>query len=132
MLKSVLCAAALMLPMAAYAGTVNGIYQTEKNDEGAYLLIKFGPCQNNKALSCGIIHRAVDAKGASTTDYEHIGKAIVWGMKDKGNGKYGSGKIWAPDTGKTYSSKMEMKGKNLKVSGCVAIICRAQTWLKAK
>jgi len=128
MLKSMICALALVLPAVANAGNVSGIYRTEKNEDGAYLLIKFGACHNNGALTCGIIHRAVDAKGTVTTDYEHIGKAIVWNMKDRGNGKYGSGKIWAPDTNKTYSSKMEFKGKNLKVSGCVAIICRAQTW----
>ena len=37
---------------------------------------------------------------------------------------------WAPDRDKVYSSKMELSGSILEVSGCVFGICRAQTWTR--
>lgn len=132
MLKPILTCAALALPSLALADTVSGNYRTEANEDGAFLVVKFGPCPQNGAQSCGIISKAVGPDGKSISGYEHIGKPIVWGMQDRGNGKWGKGKIWAPDTNKTYASKMERKGANLKVSGCVAIICRAQTWTPVK
>ena len=46
-----------------------------------------------------------------------IGHDIILGMQIKGNGKYAGGTIWAPDTDKTYSSKMTLKGDALLVKG---------------
>jgi len=132
MLKVLICTIALSAPVASFAGTVNGLYRTEANDEGSYLVVKFAPCASNASQSCGTIIKAVDKNGKSASDYEHLGKKIVWAMKDKGNGKYSGGKIWAPDTDKTYASKMTVQSGSLKVSGCVAIICRSQLWKAAK
>ena len=54
-------------------------------------------------------------------------------MKSKGNGKYGGGKIWAPDRDKTYSSKLVLSGDQLQVKGCILIICRdGGTWQRVK
>ena len=46
-----------------------------------------------------------------------IGHDIILGMQIKGNGKYAGGTIWAPDTDKTYGSKMTLKGDALLVKG---------------
>ena len=54
-------------------------------------------------------------------------------MKAKGDGKYGGGKIWAPDRDKTYASKLEPEGDMLKVSGCVFSDLRdGGTWMRVK
>lgn len=132
MLRSFLLGAALLSPAIAQADTVNGTFRTEAGETGGYLVVKMGPCSNDAALTCGVIEKAMSPEGKAVKGYEHTGKALVWGMKDKGKGKFAGGKIWAPDTDKTYSSKMEVKGANLKVSGCVAIICRSQLWKPAK
>ncbi|MCR9114486.1 MAG: DUF2147 domain-containing protein, partial [Rhodobacteraceae bacterium] len=43
------------------------------------------------------------------------------------------GKVYSPDRGKTYKSKLVLNGKTLKVSGCVLGICRdGGTWQKVK
>jgi uncharacterized protein (DUF2147 family) len=60
------------------------------------------------------------------------GMEIIRGMKASGGGKYAGGTILKPDEGKVYKSKMELVegGKKLEVSGCVAFICKSQTWLR--
>ncbi len=127
-MKTILLAAAMMLPGLAHADVVSGVFQTEPGDTGGFLHVEMGPCASNAALSCGTILRAYEADGSQLNDYEHLGKPIVWDMEDRGNGNFGSGKIWAPDRDKTYNSKMQLNGGNLTVEGCVAFICRGQLW----
>ena len=60
-----------------------------------------------------------------------IGRDIILGMQIKGKGKYAGGTIWAPDTDKTYSSKMTLKGDVLLVKGVIAVFfCRGQNWTR--
>lgn len=60
------------------------------------------------------------------------GMEIIRGMKAEGGGEYAGGTILKPDEGKVYKSKMELVegGKKLEVSGCIAFICKSQTWLR--
>ena len=60
------------------------------------------------------------------------GMEIIRGMKASGGGKYAGGTILKPDEGKVYKSKMVLVegGKKLEVSGCIAFICKSQTWLR--
>jgi len=58
------------------------------------------------------------------------GMTILWNLKADGTNSWGGGTILDPANGKTYKSKASLKpgGRELDVSGCVAFICRAQTW----
>ena len=60
------------------------------------------------------------------------GMEIIRGMKAEGGGAYAGGTILKPDEGKVYKSKMELieGGKKLEVSGCIAFICKSQTWIR--
>ena len=60
------------------------------------------------------------------------GMEIIRGMKQDGATAYSGGTILKPDEGKVYKSKMELVdgGKKLEVSGCIAFICKSQTWLR--
>ncbi len=56
------------------------------------------------------------------------GIKMVWGFKAKGDNWKG-GKIYDPNSGKTYKSKMErLSDTELKVSGCVGPFCQGQVW----
>jgi len=68
-----------------------------------------------------------DRKGKPITGME-----IIRGMKASGDGKYAGGTILKPDEGKVYKSKMELVegGRKLEVSGCIAFLCKSQTWLR--
>ena len=60
------------------------------------------------------------------------GMEIIRGMKAEGGGEYAGGTILKPDEGEVYKSKMQLTdgGKTLEVSGCIAFICKSQTWLR--
>lgn len=60
------------------------------------------------------------------------GMTILWNLKADGSNAWSGGTILDPANGKTYKSKMKLQtgGTKLDVSGCVAFICRAQTWVR--
>ncbi len=60
------------------------------------------------------------------------GMVILWNLKADGSNEWSGGTILDPANGKTYKSKMALQpgGNKLDVSGCIAFICRAQTWIR--
>ncbi len=60
------------------------------------------------------------------------GMVILWNLKADGANAWSGGTILDPANGKTYKSKMALQpgGNKLDVSGCIAFICRAQTWVR--
>lgn len=60
------------------------------------------------------------------------GMEIIRGMKADGTDAWSGGTILKPDEGKVYKSKMKLidGGKKLEVSGCIAFICKSQTWVR--
>jgi len=123
-MKHLIAAACLALASAgmALAEPTTGTWKTEPGDTGAFLHVKIEACGDKL---CGTITKVVNSDTMSS-----LGKPIIWDMKAKGNGRYSGGKIWAPDTDKTYRSKMSLNGDTLKVSGCVGPICRGQIWTR--
>ncbi len=127
-LNRIVAALALVAsPLAA--DPLAGIWKTAEGKDGGYLHVTVATCG---AALCGTIDKAFDASGAPSAAYEHLGKRLFWAMSESGGNAYGGGKIWAPDTGKTYSSKMQLHGQTLKVKGCVAggAICQGQDWTR--
>ncbi|NKB76407.1 MAG: DUF2147 domain-containing protein [Gammaproteobacteria bacterium] len=120
-----------LFSLPAFAISISGTFLTETNDEGGYLHVEMLPCESDVNQVCGIIKTAFREAdgGAPNPDYEHLGKLIVWDMKDHGDGRYSGGKIWAVDEDKIYKSKMHKDDENLVVKGCILFICRGQTWL---
>ncbi|CAN0593533.1 unnamed protein product [Ectocarpus sp. 12 AP-2014] len=128
MKRLTLAALAIMIAMPVFADPVLGLYKTQPGDDGKFGHVELYQCD---ASICGVIRKAFDASGKETSS-DNIGRRMIWDMKAQGDGAYGKGKIWAPDRDKTYSSKMELSGNALKVSGCVLGICRAQAWTRIK
>ncbi len=108
----------------ASADPVLGTYQTQPGDTGNFAHVEIYQCAGD---ICGVIRKAFNGSGKQIKS-DTVGKRMIWSMQAQGGGKYGKGKIWAPDRDKTYNSKMELSGATLKVSGCVLGICRGQTW----
>ena len=124
--KIALAALATVLATPALADPVLGLYKTQPGDDGNYGHVEIYQCGEE---ICGVIRAAFDAAG-NTLESENIGKRMIWAMTSDGNGAYRGGKIWAPDRDKVYNSKMELSGSNLEVSGCILVVCRAQSWTK--
>ena len=62
-----------------------------------------------------------------------LGLQLMSGFTKTGDGKWTRGRIYNPEDGRTYRSKLEVKDQNtLNVSGCVLVFCKAQTWTRVK
>ena len=113
----------------AQADPLFGIWQSTADDNGNFGHIEMQDCYGN---ICGTLIKSFGPSGKQISS-ENVGKLIVWDMKSKGNGKYGSGKIWTPDRDKTYASKLVLSGDQLRVSGCILILCREDgIWQRVK
>ena len=124
-LSTILTTICLMWATSAATEPALGVWKSEPGETGGYIHVEIMPCENNL---CGIIIEVVGNDNRSI-----IGRNIINDMKIKGNGKYNGGKIWAPDTDKTYRSHMTLDEDVLTVSGCVAmILCRGQKWTRLK
>lgn len=120
-----------------YAGTalsndVYGLWQSEKNDEGAYIHVDVGACASDANKVCGKIVDAINPNSDEKPAW--IGRNIIENMVADGANNWEDGTIWAPDEDETYSSEMELDGDVLTVSGCVlgGLICRGQDWTRVK
>ncbi|MEO0357220.1 MAG: DUF2147 domain-containing protein [Pseudomonadota bacterium] len=119
-----------VVALTLMAGVANadpalGRWQSEPGESGGYILVDIAMCG---ARLCGTIANVVGNDNTSI-----VGRRIIENMGKNGATEYAGGTIWAPDTDKTYRSKMELLNANtLEVSGCVAggLICRGQTWTR--
>ena len=113
--------AALGFAGAALADPVEGTWRSQPGETGGYIHVRIVPCGSE---ICGVITEVVGNANQSI-----VGRTIISGMRPQGNGAYRGGRIWAPDQDKTYNAKMSLQGADqLKVEGCIAVFCRAQTW----
>ncbi|HQN52720.1 MAG TPA: DUF2147 domain-containing protein, partial [Phenylobacterium sp.] len=61
-----------------------------------------------------------------------VGLTLIKDFRQATQGKWVDGKIYDPQTGKTYASKLSPNPDGtLKVEGCISVICQAQTWKRA-
>ncbi|WP_374470280.1 DUF2147 domain-containing protein [Phenylobacterium sp.] len=61
-----------------------------------------------------------------------VGLQFLRDFKRAEPGRWTGGKIYDPESGKTYDSKLKLNPNGtLKLDGCVLMICRGQTWRRA-
>ena len=125
---AITAAALLALAAPALADPLEGMWRTAQDDNGNSGLIQVAPC--GEAL-CGTLVKSFDASGNDMAS-ANIGRQIISQTVASGGGEY-RGKIYSPDRDKTYSSKLQLSGDRLSVSGCVIGICRdGGTWTRAQ
>lgn len=100
--------------------------------------VRIAPCPGQTGKVCGnIVWLRPPNAGATDSNNPDpkmrgrpiMGMAMLWGFKPAGPGKWTGGKIYDPNSGKTYDSKISANANGtLKVEGCVLMVCQAQTW----
>lgn len=111
------------LPASAQAESPLGLWRTEAvGKTGAFLDVRIAPC--GEAL-CGTVEATHNTR---RTDL--VGQTLMTGMVPDEEGGWGSGTIVAPDNGKEYAGSMWLEGGDLKVRGCVTLLCRSQVWTR--
>ena len=99
--------------------------------------VKIAPCAGQPGRMCGNISWLKTPANATDTNNPDaklktrpiLGLPMLHGLKSSAPGKWSGGKIYDPQSGKTYDSKISVNPNGtLKVEGCIAVICQAQTW----
>ena len=96
-------------------------------------VVRIGPCG---ASLCGRIARVL-ARGAPTTDVNNpnralrrrplVGVNVLSGFTPAGTG----GRAYNPQNGRSYRATLRLNADGtLRVTGCVTVICRSQTWTR--
>lgn len=104
--------------------------------------VRIAPCAGKADRLCGAIFWLKNPADQKATDVNNpeaklrsrpiLGLPMLYGFKAAGPGRWTGGKIYDPQTGKTYDSKLSINPNGtLKVEGCVAVICQAQTWKRS-
>ncbi|HEY8616653.1 DUF2147 domain-containing protein [Phenylobacterium sp.] len=114
--------------------------------EGGRARIRLAPCPAAADRLCGTILSLKDpndpATGRPRLDIHNpdaklrarpvVGLPFLRDFKRADPGRWTGGKIYDPESGKTYDSKLRLNpDRTLKLEGCVLMICRAQTWRRA-
>lgn len=105
--------------------------------EGGKALVEVAPC--GKAL-CGRIARVLArTSGGPAVDRHNpdpklrgrpiVGLPILTGFTDAG--AVWKGRIYDPESGRSYRSELVREGNLLKVKGCLGPFCRTQEWRRA-
>ena len=113
--------------------------------EGGWATVRIAGCRGEADRLCGLIvalKQPNDRNGRPKRDTANldprkrdravVGMPFITGFRPAGAGRWTGGKIYNPGDGKTYASRLALNPDGtLKVSGCVLVICQAQTWTRA-
>jgi uncharacterized protein (DUF2147 family) len=125
---------------ARAADPVFGVWLTQAKDG----TVRIAPCAANPAETCGVVLSGKGPKGEDArtlTDIKNpepslrahpiVGLQVITGFRRDGGGGWTGGRIYEPQTGRTFKARMASGGPNtLKVAGCVLFFCRAETWTR--
>lgn len=135
-MRTILIAIALAVSAgpALAADPVEGEWLTQAGNAR----VKVAPCGARPDRMCGVVSwlKNAAAKDANNPDpalrsRPVLGMALIRDFKPAGPGRWTGGKIYDPESGKTYDAKMRINPNGtLKVEGCVLVVCQAQTWKK--
>jgi uncharacterized protein (DUF2147 family) len=126
-------AALLLCTAAANPAPVTGRWLTTEGKA----LVEVGACG---ALICGRIVRVLKAPvGGPLTDLNNPDPALrtrpiaglVFLTGFRSDDDRWRGRIYDPESGKSYRSELIRAGSSLKVKGCIGPFCRTQLWTAA-
>lgn len=123
-------AALLSFALPAWAADpLTGVWQTQPGKDGGLGHVRIAPCAGGL---CGTVIRTFDATGQEVAAGD-LGAAILSGVLPTGSGGYGKGRIINPETGRSYTARLTLRGDRLEVGGCIMMICRnAGTWQRVE
>jgi uncharacterized protein (DUF2147 family) len=131
------CATAFLMMLSPALAGVQGVWSTQEDKSRVQIV----PCGDKLCGEIIWLKEPNDDKGNPKIDKNNqnenlktrsiLGLKLLNGFVANGENKWGDGKIYNPEDGKTYSSNLKLVGDDvLEVEGCVFIFCKAQTWTR--
>ncbi len=133
-MKALIAAALIGVAAASAPAPISGHWTTVDGKA----LVEIGPCGTQ---ICGRIVRVLKVDPTKpTTDANNPDKTLrtrpIVGMVfltgfTPGDDRW-RGRIYDPESGKSYRSELVRDGQTLKVKGCIGPFCRTQVWTAAR
>jgi len=135
---AIAAALALAAAPAFAADPVEGEWLTQ----GGTAKVRIGACPAKPERICGNISWLRNPADAKATDSNNpdpklktrliMGLPMIRDFKQQAAGRWSGGKIYDPNSGKTYDSRISLNPNGtLKVEGCILVVCQAQTWRRS-
>lgn len=137
-----LAAAAACLALAAgHSGAAGASPLGTWVTDGGKSHIKIEPCGDKLCGAIVWLEEPNNKKGSAKLDVNNkdeslrsrpiLGLPLLTDFAAKSASRWEGGKIYNPEDGKTYRSKLELVDPDtLKVSGCFLFFCKDQTWTR--
>jgi uncharacterized protein (DUF2147 family) len=122
-----LAIAVVLFATQSLAGEAYGIWKTEVDGTGAYLLVEVADCDADAKKLCAKIIKVINSE-----HQEIVGKQIFWNLTSYKQNKWKNGKIWDVPNDRVYPAKVTLDKDTMRVEGCIAILCDGQNWSRAK
>lgn len=114
-----------------------GLWETE----GGKSRVLIEPCNSGLCGRIVWLQNSVNSDGTDVLDTKNadealrsrpvIGIELLSGFSETGSNRWTGGRIYNPEDGKTYSSRLALRDDGtLRVGGCVLFICKSQTWVR--
>ena len=82
-----------------------------------------------RILAAGVPRNDVNNPDRAQRSRPLVGVAVLSGFTADGSG----GRAYDPKSGRSYRASLRLNGDGtLRVTGCVAFVCRSQTWTRAR
>lgn len=141
LLVTLLALPLLALSMSAMAADATGRWKTIDDETGKVKSIVEIYKTTNGTLAGKVVEILHSDKGpnpvcdkcsGSNKNKPIKGMVILWNLKEQDATHWTGGTVLDPAKGKTYKSKIELQagGDKLDMDGCIAFICRTQTWVR--
>ena len=136
-----LAAAACLALAAGYPGVAGADPKGTWLTDGGKSHVEIESCGDKLCGAIVWLKEPNNAKGSPKLDVNNekeslrgrpiLGLDLLTNFAAKGGGKWEGGKIYNPEDGKTYRSKLKLvDADTLEVSGCVLFFCKDQIWTR--
>jgi uncharacterized protein (DUF2147 family) len=138
-MRSLILAAGLALAVATPALAADPVEGEWLNQDKSGT-VRIAACPDRADRMCGTIASVKDKTRTQDTNNPDpalrsrplVGLPIIRDFKQAAPGRWMGGKIYDPQTGKTYDSKISINANgSLSVAGCILFVCQTQTWTRS-
>jgi uncharacterized protein (DUF2147 family) len=138
-MRTALLAAAVTLAAGRAAAVPDPVVGQWLSQDGAGK-IALAPCPSNPVLLCGAVtwvdpskpQRDLRNPDTALRGRPIVGLLVVRDMKNEGPGRWAGGKVYDPESGRTYNGRVRaISPDKVHLDGCVLMVCSSQTWTRS-
>lgn len=118
----------VLFPMgSALADLPTGLWKSPPDSVGHVMHVRTRHCGPRL---CGQVERMKDTRGFDTPS-RAVGSKVLLDLSDQGDGSY-VGKFWSADEGQLRTTRLRVRGNEMRLHNCAGITCREDVWTRIR